>query len=105
MIRIAFHAAAFAATVVMGSVTAAALSGSPSAPAPSGAAPVISRAFNAVATIPAASDDLRAALSKTRRNRLPTMSTDRAIHTATIEYSHRNTSTPARVPIVRLAHG
>jgi hypothetical protein len=85
MIRMALHAGVFAATVLAGSITTAALSSSPDVAAPTRADTVITRAFNTVATIPVGSAHLRAALANARRDRLPTLSTDRAVRAATLE--------------------
>jgi hypothetical protein len=103
MIQIVIRAIAFAFAVVIGSVAMAALVWSPANAASTDANSVVSRAFDAAAAAPAASEELRAALTSSRGDRRAAAKTDRVIRTVTIEERTGNTSTLIRMPVAQVA--
>lgn len=96
------RAAALAVAIVVGSVGLAALAYSPSAASEANPALKISRAFDAAAAMPAASSELRAALTGKRGDRL--QAAERQVRSVTVEVrTEPGVSTLVRQPVVELA--
>jgi hypothetical protein len=99
---LALRAAALAVAIVVGSVGLAALAYSPSTASEASPALTISRAFDAAASMPAASGELRAALAGKRGDRLETAAP--RLRSVTVEIrSEPGVSTLVRQPIVDVA--
>ena len=96
------RAAALAVAIVVGSVGLAALAYSPSAASETSPALKVSRAFDAAASMPAASTELRAALAGKRGDRLEAASPRTRSVTVEIR-DEAGVSTLVRQPIVAVA--